>query len=48
MSDTTFKFTTKARKYLNEELILHLEGLNAKNIKNEIFTIHIDDVKILS
>ena len=29
---------------LNEEIKIHLEGLNAKNLKTEVFSISVDNV----
>ena len=38
-TDSNFRFKTKARKVIEEELEFILEGLNSHNLKNEKFEI---------
>lgn len=47
MSNTAFRFSVTARQYLNQELVFNLEGLTGKNLKNEVFALHVDDVLML-
>ena len=44
----TYDYTVKAREILLEDIFVSLEGLNPETLKNEVFTISVEEVIALT